>query len=940
MKIITKFYLLLFILLRAYSSALAQHESYPLGGTEKFLKEVKGQLELSAKQKKSGKPVIKQRVSATENFTLSINVSKSENENHQYLVGEVDAYDSSSFFIRITDNKLDGNIILHKEKKAFKYFSDENGNAFVEAVDIHDIICIEYDAPSAPAPNKNKIAALNSAVADLQSYPGARGCVLLDFDGQYVSGTPWNNGNPINAQSSGMSDAAIQEAWELVSEDFRPFHLNITTNEAVFNSYPKNMRMRCIFTPTNTAAPGAGGVAYIGSFNWNDDTPCWIFILSGKAGGEAASHEIGHTFGLGHDGRNNPSEGYFAGHGDWAPIMGVGYNKTITQWSRGEYNSANNLEDDLAKISGSTYNVGYRNDDHGNATSAATSIPASNNVGRSGIIERTSDVDFFSFNSGSGTINLNINTVYRHPDLDIIIRLYNSSGALIGTYNPGGVNASLSINVGQGIYYLSVDGTGAGNPATDGYSDYASLGSYTITGSIPVPVNPTTGIAVVYRDCNFAGAAAGLDAGDYTFGQLSARGVLNDDISSLKVNLGYEVILYENDNFTGASTSITAENSCLVNNGWNDRATSLRVRTTGVTSLSGLFYLQNRNSGLYMDVAGGTGDGANIAQWTYNGQTNQQFEFVHLGNGVYRINAKHSGKSMDVAGANTADGANVQQWTYGGGANQQFVVQSTGDGFYILIAKHSSKIVEVAGFGVQPGNNVQQWSNINQASGQWKLVVVNTDFSSLIQAENYSVMAGVQTEATTDAGGGLNVGWIDAGDWMAYNSINFPTSGAYTIEYRVASTPGGGRLSVDLNGGTIVLGALNIPATGGWQNWVTVSHTVNVNAGTYNLGIYAAAGGWNINWLRISKQGAAAAPVQIAAEELSFNVYPNPADGEIFIQSVHNFSDVQVKIINFEGREVLVSSEDRINVSDLSPGIYTIMLIKDGVHSVERFIKK
>ncbi|MBX9851202.1 MAG: carbohydrate-binding protein [Cytophagaceae bacterium] len=942
MKTITKFYLLLFVLLGAYSSVVAQHDesSYSLGGTEGFVKDIKEQLSAAAKQKKSGKPVIQQRVSATENFSLSVNLNKSENANDQYLAGQVSAYDSSSFFIKVTDGKLEGNIIFRKEKKAFKYFSDEKGNAFVEPVDIHDIICIEYKAVSYPTPSKNKIAALNPAVSDLQSFPGARGCVLLDFDGQYVSGTPWNNGNPINAQPSGMSDAAIQEAWELISEDFRPFHLNITTNEAVFNSYPKTMRMRCIFTPTNTAAPGAGGVAYIGSFNWNDDTPCWVFILSGKAGGEAASHEIGHTFGLGHDGRINPSEGYFAGHGDWAPIMGVGYYKNITQWSRGEYNSANNTEDDLAMISSATYNVGYRNDDHGNATTAATSIPASSNVNRSGIIERTSDVDYFSFNSGSGTINLNINTVYRHPDLDIIARLYNSSGALIGTYNPAGVNASLSINVSQGIYYLSVDGTGTGNPATDGYSDYASLGSYTITGSIPVPVNPTTGIAVVYRDCNFSGAAVGLDAGDYTLAQLSARGILNDDISSLKVNLGYEVVLYENDNFTGASVSITIENACLVNNGWNDRATSIRVRTTGVTNLSGLFFLQNRYSGLYMDVTGGTGDGANIAQWSYNGQTNQQFEFVHLGNGVYRINAKHSGKSMDVAGVSTADGANVQQWTYGGGANQQFIVQSTGDGYYKLIAKHSSKIVEVAGFGTQAGDNVQQWSNVNQASGQWKLVVVNTNFSNLIEAENYSVMSGVQTEATADAGGGLNVGWIDAGDWMAYNNINFPTSGAYTIEYRVASLPGGGRLSVDLNGGTIVLGALNIPATGGWQNWVTVSHTVNVNAGTYNLGIYAAAGGWNINWLRISKQGAIAAPVQVSAEELNFDVYPNPADGEIFIKSAHNFSDVKVRIVNFEGREVFTGSEEHINVAELSPGIYTIMLVKDGVHTTKRFIKK
>ena len=81
---------------------------------------------------------------------------------------------------------------------------------------------------------------------------------------------------------------------------------------------------------------------------------------------EAASHEAGHNVGLSHDG--TASVGYYAGHGAWAPIMGVGYSKAISQWSKGEYSGANNKEDDFAVIGQN--GLALRADDHGNGTDA------------------------------------------------------------------------------------------------------------------------------------------------------------------------------------------------------------------------------------------------------------------------------------------------------------------------------------------------------------------------------------------------------------------------------------------------------------------------------------------------------------------------------------------------------------------------------------------
>ena len=273
------------------------------------------------------------------------------------------------------------------------------------------------------------------------------------------------------------------------------------------------------------------------------------------------------------------------------------------------------------------------------------------------------------------------------------------------------------------ILNLAVGGNWPGNtigamPANL-YIDYVRVYQ---DGVIP----STTGLVTVYKDCNYGGFSGGLNVGDYTLQQLNSLGVLNDDISSLKVTEGYKAILYQDDNFTGASTAITSDNNCL-NNSWNDKVSSIKIVPNGITNVAGIYYIQNRNSGLYMDSWGAnSNDGSNLAQGTYNGNTNQQFQLEHLGDGVYKIIVVSCSKVLDIDAIKTSDGANVQQWTYFGSANQQFIVVDAGNGFYKLIAKHSGKMVEVAGAGMNNGDNIQQWTNFNQLCGHWNFVPVNT----------------------------------------------------------------------------------------------------------------------------------------------------------------------------------------------------------------------
>ncbi len=123
-----------------------------------------------------------------------------------------------------------------------------------------------------------------------------------------------------------------------------------------------------------------------------------------------------------------------------------------------------------------------------------------------------------------------------------------------------------------------------------------------------------------------------------------------------------------------------------------------------------------------------------------------------------------------------------------------------------------------------------------------------------IQAEAYGEMSGVQTEQTSDTGGGTNVGWIDTGDWMSYRTspVTIATAGEYTIEFRLASV-GGGELRFEEAGGTPTYATVAVPATGGWQNWTSVKKTVTLTAGTHSFGVYATRGGWNLNWFKVTK---------------------------------------------------------------------------------------
>lgn len=86
-------------------------------------------------------------------------------------------------------------------------------------------------------------------------------------------------------------------------------------------------------------------------------------------------------------------------------------------------------------------------------------------------------------------------------------------------------------------------------------------------------------VATLYQHCSYGGWAATFDIGSYTAADITAAGGLNNDASSVRVSAGFQVIFYADDNFQGATLTKTADDWCLVDDGWNDVISSMKVLT-------------------------------------------------------------------------------------------------------------------------------------------------------------------------------------------------------------------------------------------------------------------------------------------------------------------------------------------------------------------------
>jgi len=128
-----------------------------------------------------------------------------------------------------------------------------------------------------------------------------------------------------------------------------------------------------------------------------------------------------------------------------------------------------------------------------------------------------------------------------------------------------------------------------------------------------------------------------------------------------------------------------------------------------------------------------------------------------------------------------------------------------------------------------------------------------------IQASSFNSVSNLETETTSDAAGGYDVGYASTGSYAVYQNVDLG-AGFAGLNARFASSGAGGSLAfrLDAPAGPL-LGTVAIPVTGGWQTWQTQAGTVYGGSGVHDLYLVFSGGSGigNFNWFQLTGAYAA-----------------------------------------------------------------------------------
>ena len=252
-------------------------------------------------------------------------------------------------------------------------------------------------------------------------------------------------------------------------------------------------------------------------------------------------------------------------------------------------------------------------------------------------------------------------------------------------------------------------------------------------------------VATFYENSNYGGWSVSLPEGTYNYRDIIAKGIKNDAISSLKVNSGYKVTLYNDEGFNGTSKAFTGDAS-YVGDEMNDKTSSIKIE-----------------------------------KW--NGSSSVTYNTVKLSNGKYSIKSVANGKY--VAAENGGSETIVANRDNYGGSWETFYLINNDDGTVSIKADANNKyvcaVLDEENQLVPRSDNVGTWE-------KFQIYKINDSEYGIRSAEN-----GKYVKADLDNGGKLIAGSDSiAGAWEAFNieKLGDETSSAKATFYENSNYSG------------------------------------------------------------------------------------------------------------------------------------------------------
>lgn len=385
-----------------------------------------------------------------------------------------------------------------------------------------------------------------SSLPVFNSNPGAGSVLYLDFHGepaqtwgaQAVPSTPAYDidGDPSTFSPQEISN--LTEIWSRVSEAYSPFDLNVTTVDPgnwdlSGGSSPHNRQFRIVIGGDGSWTGNAeGGVADIGSFStWNVPNTGYVFpaqLANGDPHYTAVDivHEAGHGFGLYHQsvysGVTETVE-YNPGNGATAPFMGNALSNARATWWNGPNDQGYDLiQDDMAVLGTTSSGTGYRPLTAGQTAATASTLSLSaGSISGSGIIERTTQSDYYAFSTAAGTDTFNVNVAQYGAMLHARLEIHDANDDVVATAaDANTLGQTITTSLAAGNYFLVVKS----------YGQYGDVGQYTLSGTV------ATGSSSNNPTISISGAASVNENSGYTLNLSSSDP--GHTISSWSINWG------------------------------------------------------------------------------------------------------------------------------------------------------------------------------------------------------------------------------------------------------------------------------------------------------------------------------------------------------------------------------------------------------------------